>query len=191
MTDEREKIQSRTPIDNENSGLWEHMTRDVTPIDRRDILPPAQDKNDKKYEQKPNKPSVRVSPSAPELILGKVEKARDIDGSSAQKLRKGRIPIEARLDLHGMTQIQAYDALIAFLRKCVARDLRCVLVITGKGARRVDRLAYDDEPLGVLKQRVPQWLNDVSMHEYVLKTQEAQPKDGGGGALYVLLRRRR
>lgn len=186
MNDDEEKIQRRKLIEAENAGLWEKITKDISPLDRRDIVP--QDAVALRNDQNRIKARSIEREFLPELPLQNVQRNRDLDARTQQRLRKGQMEIEARLDLHGLNQTQAYDALMMFIRKAIARELRCVLVITGKGAKRTED---NSEPRGVLQKRVPEWLNEPRMHEHILKTQEAQPKDGGRGALYVLLRRRR
>jgi DNA-nicking Smr family endonuclease len=103
--------------------------------------------------------------------------APGLDRRSAERLRRGARRIEARLDLHGMTQAEAHRALDEFLALADAAGQRCVLVITGKG--------------GVLRAGVPRWINEQPNRSRVLAVMPAQPKDGGAGALYILLRRRR
>jgi DNA-nicking Smr family endonuclease len=90
--------------------------------------------------------------------------------------------IEARLDLHGLTQAEAHHTLGAFLADAQRRERRCVLIITGKGG--VGRG-------GVLRAAVPRWLNEAPNRTRVLAFAPAKLKDGGAGALYVLLRRQR
>ncbi len=92
--------------------------------------------------------------------------------------------IGARIDLHGHTQEEAYRALCAFIASSRAAGRRCVLVVTGKGSR-------PDGTTGVLRQSVPRWLNMAPLREKVLSFTHARPKDGGEGALYVLLKRDR
>jgi DNA-nicking Smr family endonuclease len=99
------------------------------------------------------------------------------------KLRRGQLPIEARIDLHGMTQIEAHRALGAFLSNQQAAGRRCVLVITGKGS--------GNGSSGVLRSQVPRWLNERGNRELMLAFDYARPQDGGEGALYVLLKRNR
>jgi len=91
--------------------------------------------------------------------------------------------IEGRLDLHGMTRERAHHALKAFLFRAHDRGARCVLVVTGKGTGR--------DGGGVLRRDVPHWLNQAGLRHFVLGIAHAQPRDGGEGALYVLLKRRR
>ena len=106
-----------------------------------------------------------------------------LDRRTAQKLKRGQIPIEARLDLHGMTQAEAQIALNEAVGRARALGKRCLLVITGKGTTR--------NQVGVLKKMVPRWLKDPVNQERVLAIQNARPQHGGAGAVYVLLRKQR
>lgn len=99
------------------------------------------------------------------------------------KLRKGRLRPQGRLDLHGLTADRALHALNAFLADAQRNDKRCVLVITGKGSMK--------EGGGVIRRELPAWLNAPGNRARVLGFAGAQPADGGGGAFYVLLKRRR
>lgn len=122
------------------------------------------------------------------LPLLKHDHAPGLDKRTQLRLKRGQIALDSRIDLHGMSQDVAHAALDAFLARCQARGLRCVLIITGKGTRRDEFGRYE---AGVLKQAVPRWLNEGGNRTKVLAYAHAQPKDGGGGALYVLLRRLR
>ncbi len=97
------------------------------------------------------------------------------------RLRRGRMRAEARLDLHGMTRDEAHQALGEFLADARAAGRRCVIVVTGRGSVSAGG--------GVLRNETPRWLNTPALRPLVLGFAEAQPKDGGSGALYVLLRR--
>jgi DNA-nicking Smr family endonuclease len=121
-----------------------------------------------------------------------------LDGSTADKLRRGRMPIEARLDLHGLTQDAAWRELEGFLARAEAAGRRSLLIITGTGLR--SRLRNDDDDLpfrlderrpGVLRDSLPRWLSAPHNRPRVLAWSPAQQRDGGAGAFYVLLRRRR
>jgi DNA-nicking Smr family endonuclease len=102
-----------------------------------------------------------------------------VDRATAERLKRGRYPVEARLDLHGMTQAEAHRALARFIAGSRAAGRRCLLVITGHG-----RMSG-----GVLKTAVPRWLGEAELRPHVLALAAAQPEAGGSGALYVLLRR--
>jgi DNA-nicking Smr family endonuclease len=108
--------------------------------------------------------------------------AAGLDRRSAQRLRRGELRPEARLDLHGMTQEEAHRALAHFIARAQEDGLRALLVITGKGGGGRG---------GVLREAVPRWLEEPSIRGRILGVAPARPKDGGAGALYVLLRRRR
>jgi DNA-nicking Smr family endonuclease len=97
---------------------------------------------------------------------------------TVRKLRRGRISVQAEIDLHGLTRHAAHDALRRFLNDCVLRNLRCVRVIHGKGLR--SGLAGP-----VLKIVVNDWLRKI---ENVAAFASARPVDGGTGAVYVLLK---
>jgi DNA-nicking Smr family endonuclease len=105
-----------------------------------------------------------------------------VDRRRAERLRRGQLPIEATLDLHGMTQARAHASLSRFVHDSVAAGRRCVLVVTGIG-RMSER--------GVLREAVPRWLNEPDLRPHLLGFDHAQIKDGGLGALYLLLRRQR
>ncbi len=119
-----------------------------------------------------------VSSSSPEPVLTHGS-APGLDRRTQTNLRRGKVKIEARVDLHGMTQEQAHPALGDFLSHSQAAGKRSVLVITGKGAGGQ----------GILRDAVPKWLNEGANRNRVRAFSHAAPKDGGEGALYVLLKR--
>jgi DNA-nicking Smr family endonuclease len=104
-----------------------------------------------------------------------------LDRRSWLRLKRGQVTIEETIDLHGLTQEQAHARLGRFLAEAQQGGLRCVLVVTGRG------LVHG----GVLRHMVPRWLNEAPNRERVLAFAPAQPKHGGGGALYILIRRKR
>jgi DNA-nicking Smr family endonuclease len=101
-----------------------------------------------------------------------------------QRVARGRDAIDARFDLHGLTQAEAHAALIRFLRSASARGARLVLIITGKGRA-------GDSERGVLRRQVPHWLALPELRELVIGFEGAAGAHGGEGALYVRLRRQR
>lgn len=107
-----------------------------------------------------------------------------IDYRTASRLRRGRLRIKGRLDLHGLSQAHAHAALRRFVSAAWQLGLRSILVITGKGNRT-------DGGVGVLRSAVPLWLNEPDLRPKVLSFTYARPRDGGEGALYLLIRRRR
>jgi len=181
----------------EDRRLWEHVTGQVRPLTGRDrlrshaaeLLPqapsvptPASPKRRGSAtagQVPPMPPAARPKPPA-SLSHG----SRDgLDRRKAERLSRGKLPIEASLDLHGLRQAEAHRRLEVFLAESQAAGKRCVLVVTGKGLHK--------EEAGVLRSAVPRWLNEAPNRARVLSFDYAQPKHGGSGALYVLLRRRR
>jgi DNA-nicking Smr family endonuclease len=123
----------------------------------------------------------RSSPPAPQHIT--------LDRRKARRIARGTDEIDARLDLHGMTQADAQWALIGFVRRCHAGGLRTLLVITGKGnAARSDGDEVMPRPRGVLRQNVPRWLAGPEIGSLVVSYTTAHIRHGGEGALYVRLR---
>lgn len=105
-----------------------------------------------------------------------------MDKRNQQRMRQGKLAIESRVDLHGMTRIQAYRILADFIEISWQVEKRMVLVITGKGLK-------PDGTVGVLRTAVPRWLNESPNRERILGFSYAAPKDGGEGALYVRLKK--
>ena len=112
------------------------------------------------------------------LIPGQID---GIDSSLARKFKRGKVPIENTLDMHGLKQKEAEKGLSDFINFSFNTNLRCLLVITGKGSGL--------EGSGVLKKMTPHWLNSPLNREKILSFTEAKQSDGGAGALYVLLRK--
>jgi DNA-nicking Smr family endonuclease len=153
--------------------LWREAMRSVTPLRRRAAASSA-----------PPPVTVEASPpNVPPLRHPPVDRFAGIDRANAERLKRGQHRIEARLDLHGMTQSEAYRAVAAFVHASGDSGLRCVLIITGRG--------LDPDGPGVLKSAVPRWLEQPGLRRQILAIAPAQPRHGGAGALYLLLRRRR
>ena len=112
------------------------------------------------------------------LVSGQID---GIDSSLARKFKRGKVRIEKSLDMHGLKQKEAEKSLSNFINFSFKGNLRCLLVITGKGSGL--------EGSGVLKKMTPHWLNSPLNREKILSFTEAKQSDGGAGALYVLLRK--
>jgi DNA-nicking Smr family endonuclease len=111
-----------------------------------------------------------------------------LDKHASRRLKQGRLSIDGRLDLHGMTQQEAHRALAGFVRNSAESGHKCVLVITGKGARVVSE-GESERTVGILRSMVPRWLQEPDLAGLVIGYRAAFPRDGGEGALYVMLRR--
>jgi DNA-nicking Smr family endonuclease len=175
-------------LSEEERALWESVAKQTKPLRKRHraAKPPALPDTGTPATAKPAAaprpaPSVTIplapKPAAPPLApLGRRERSQ---------LSRGRKEIEARLDLHGMTQTRAHHALSGFLQRAQGDGLTFVLVITGKG-----KLGAESER-GVLRRQVPQWLGLPEFRSLVVGFEEAHIGHGGEGALYVRIRRSR
>lgn len=164
----------------DGNAVWQRAIRDVKPLAPR----PAQTApvTSVGSRRAPTPP-----PGAPPLPRLALDRFAGIDRANAERLKRGQHKIEARLDLHGMTQAEAHRALESFIHAARASGKRCVLVITGRGAAK----ALQGSGGGVLRAAVPRWLDEPEFRSGILAIATAQPRDGGGGALYVMLRRSR
>ena len=174
--------------------LWTEIANSVKPLRRRGTgkIPPAAE-----VPKPPPKVSLthgyasRTNTEVPPQITG-------FDRRTAQKLMRGNVEIEARLDLHGTGVEVARVRLLQFLRQCQSRGQRTVLVITGKGESPYARHTlhgsdhfHAPERQGRLRRMLPDWLHEPEFRALVSGFQPAHPKHGGGGAFYVKMRRMR
>lgn len=126
--------------------------------------------------------AAQVPAASPATVPKRQYVAHSLDEPTRDKLSKGRLPIEGRVDLHGLTQDEAYSLLLTFLSRAHSGGVRYVLVITGKGNSKGGD--------GVLKRMVPAWLNTAPFRMLVSSHDHAARHHGGSGAIYIRLRRR-
>ena len=185
--------------------LWKAVTKEITPLepDRAPAgaeeepalaAPPASHKPKSKVtvpdlaqRQPAAKTALRPKPSSPPL--------NDFETRRARRLGSGRLPIQARLDLHGLRQDEAHMVLLRFLRAAQANGLKHVKVITGKGNANPEAEVrpfslFDDNRRGVLRDSVPRWLNEHECRPLVVSFTEAGRSHGGSGALYIQIRKK-
>ena len=175
-------------LSDEDRALWESVAKQVKPLRKRRVQKPpvaAADADTKVAPKtvagpKPTplpRPIVSAKPEPPPLApIGRRERSH---------LSRGRKEIDARLDLHGMTQARAHRALFGFLQRAHHDGMTFVLIITGKG-----KVGAESER-GVLRRQVPQWLGLPEFRALVVGFEEAHIGHGGEGALYVRVRRAR
>lgn len=161
-------------ITDEEAALWDLVMADVTPMKGAKKSPRASRPVKTVIRDRAPAAAVRTNSSA-------APPAKDIDRATRDKFERGKMDIEATLDLHGSGQAAAHDTLVSFLKRAWARGNRCVLVITGKGK----------DGQGVLRSRLPEWVEEPPLRDIVLRASPAKQRDGGLGAFYVLLRRQR
>lgn len=150
--------------------------------------PPAAKRPRAKHPPKPASEPARPATAAPyQAPPQRHAPSAGLERNAKLGLRRGRLAIEARIDLHGMVQAEAHAALTGFLLRARAAGHSYVLVVTGKGGPgHAD--AFSER--GVLRRSVPHWLRGPDLRGIVLGFEEAARHHGGGGALYVRLRRR-
>lgn len=187
---DRPKRKRRPLISSADVRLWAKVVEKAKPLPE---TPPVALPDDDAEPDPPDiddYPSPRLAPMREsERRVAKLQgelshgTTAGIDKRTAERFKKGEMEVQGRLDLHGMTREAAHGALRRFLADCAARQRRFVIVVTGKGLR--------SEGNGILRSEVPRWLNEPELRTLILSFTYAQPRDGGQGALYVLLKRDR
>jgi len=165
--------------DPEGPSLWKAYTNDIAPMrgkkSRKAVTVPE--------KILPKKTAVRTAsalPIVPPVAIPE-KQAPQLDARTDQRLRRGQVPIDGKLDLHGMIQAEAHERLNDFIKRAYAKKKRCLLIITGKGKKGE----------GVLRQKLPQWLSVPPIKDVILKIYPAAAEHGGTGAWYVYLKRQR
>jgi DNA-nicking Smr family endonuclease len=194
----REMIRRRRHLTAEEERLWTAVARSVRPLRAKPTTKPtakpsaaqlAKAAPPKPQSAKPNvtKPNVaKHVEHAPQPVAPKAKPpspAKAFALRERRQIARGKAEIGGRIDLHGMTQAEAHDALQRFLRRAQAEGAKFVLVITGKGGPGGER--------GVLRRQVPLWLALPELRTCVLGFDVAHVGHGGEGALYVRLRKGR
>jgi DNA-nicking Smr family endonuclease len=180
----------RRRLTEEEERLWAMVARSITPlragkrVPKRELMAalsipsPQSARPVKKVADHPPPAAAHAKPPASAIAIARREK---------QQLARGKTEIGGRIDLHGMTQAQAHDALLHFLHRYQAEGAKFVLVITGKGS--AGAVARGER--GILRRQVPLWLGLPEFRACVLGFDAAHIGHGGEGALYVRLRRAR
>jgi DNA-nicking Smr family endonuclease len=184
-------IRPRRPraLTDDERQLWESVAKQAKPLRKRQRAKPVV-----LPEKEPDAAGKPATASGPTSSSGSPKIARRSDPPlpvmltrrERSQLSRRRKDIDARIDLHGMTQARAHRALLRFLQEACGDGLTFVLVITGKG-----RTTGPESERGVLRRQVPQWLGLPEFRSLVVSFDEAHIGHGGQGALYVRLRRHR
>jgi len=181
--------------DDDDEALWEKVVETAAPLKRgRNTAAPKPAKIAAPVAKARPPRFVPVTTPAPNPASkpSHVPRAAPLDRQTSRQLDKGKLEVEARLDLHGMRQRDAHAQLRRFLKTAQARGLRHVLVITGKGAdQAAAKSFYEEDERGVLRNAVPHWLAEPEFAALVVSFSPAPRRLGGEGALYVRLRRPR
>ncbi len=171
----------RRSLSDDERVLWSTITRSIAPLKGRKR---AEDAAEIAPAETRSTARPAASPAATPPRRTTPPPLAPIDRRTKQRLARGATEIGGRLDLHGLTQAEAHAALARFLHSAQARDVKVVLVITGKGGS-------DGEGRGVLKRQVPMWLEGPELRSLVIGYDNAGIGHGGAGALYVRVRRGR
>jgi DNA-nicking Smr family endonuclease len=181
--------------DDDDEALWEKVAGTASPLKRgRDApVPKPATIAAPVPKAKPQRPVPVTAPAPkPAPKPAHVPRAAPLDRQTSRQLDKGKLEVEARLDLHGLRQRDAHAQLRRFLKTAQAKGLKHVLVITGKGTdQTASRSFYEEDERGVLRQAVPHWLSGPDFATLVVSYSQAPRRLGGGGALYVRLRKPR
>lgn len=172
---------SRRRLSDDEQALWRGFARGVAPLRRSAAA--ALGTPDQATRDVPSPQSVpkQRSPSKQPPALAQ------FDRRLRQRVARGHAAIDARLDLHGMTQKQAHAALLHFLNNAQAQDAKLALVVTGKGIGGAVGAASER---GVLRRQVPLWLSLPEFRRFIVSFEQAHASHGGEGALYLRLRHR-
>jgi DNA-nicking Smr family endonuclease len=177
-------------LSEEERALWEHVARQIKPLRKKPRAAKARADSPVVDVAAAVKPAASPKPSAAAKITRapkpEAPPLAPIGRRERSQLSRGRKEIDARLDLHGMTQTRAHRALWGFLQRAHSDGLTFVLVITGKG-----KVGGAESERGVLRRQVPQWLGLPEFRSLVIGFEEAHIGHGGEGALYVRIRRAR
>jgi DNA-nicking Smr family endonuclease len=172
-------------LSDEDRIVWAKVAGTARPLKGKAPMPPSASAPPEDAAQSPaaeaEAESVTASAAGPATPRARPP-IHHFDQQTRDKLGKGRLGIDARVDLHGLTQGEAHGLLLSFLQRAHADGLRYVLVITGKGA------SLGSE--GALKRAVPAWLSTPMFRPLVSGHDHAARQHGGAGAIYVRLRRR-
>lgn len=186
------------------TALWRYVTRGVTPKPGKSRVPAHVAETEKVPASRRALPDAPVEPSARKVVpkptpaavparAPEVVRPVALERRKARRIAKGGQEIEARLDLHGLSQEEAHRALEHFIARASRDGRRTVLVITGKGgSSRADDFGdggFRARERGVLRRMVPHWLDGPLLRPLVVSYAQAHVRHGGEGALYVMLRR--
>ncbi len=185
MKDAPPRPQRLRRLTDEEIALWTEVARTVARRRGATLPAPA---NPIGAARVPAPPPISAGPPAGRPAKPSPPPLAPIERRLKRELSRGRAAIDGALDLHGLTQSEAHQALRGFLRHSQARGARLVIIVTGKGGAPDEPGRWPNER-GVLRRLTPHWLGEPDLRSVVLGFEEAGRAHGGSGALYVRLRR--
>jgi len=178
-------------LSKEDRRLWQLYTRDIKPASPQISYPLT---TDKKPSFNIHIPKKDLFAKNPQPAISNYQSLKNKDSNWGKKLKAGKVKADGKIDLHGMTCVEAHDKLFHYLERAQKNGRRVILVVTGKGGPKksgYSDLRYDDfeSSRGVLRREVPMWLSSGAMRHMIVSFEDARQADGGTGALYVILKR--
>ena len=168
--------------------LWKEITKEDIKINDYISEEETQKKNIPIKKRNLNlKKNSDINEEKNDLVFEKTELKENnfqVNKRMKAKLGRGLIRPEATLDLHGYNRVEAEKALKVFINTCINQEKRCILIVTGKRNTTLGAKS-------ILRELVPSWLDSEMLASLVLAHNYAIKKDGGDGARYVLLRKKR
>ena len=203
-------MSSKRTLTPEEERLWRQAMKDIEPLHgstpvnldedhvrakskktgsstKKDWEPPAP----KKFSQ--GTPPVIRHPETTPPKPARPGNLENLNRQETRKVRRGKLEVDGKIDLHGLRQNEAHQLLISRVSDARLKGKRILLVVTGKGAGKEGRKdgsePFWDRGGGILKQQVPIWLREEPLRSMIFSVQEAHQRHGGGGALYVFLKK--
>jgi len=183
-------------LNEDDRKLWQKVTRDVIALKNDQAARPLVRRTAYRLADPGPLDASRAPAGLGAPSFGLTEQSfvlKDVDHNWRQKLRRGKVRPEGRIDLHGMTQDRAHAALSRYIAAAQQRGKRFILVVTGKGGAKADMVELSHSAYqrgqGVLRTNVPRWLSEPPLASRIVSYYAANAEHGGDGALYVILKR--
>lgn len=173
-------MSTKRKLTRDEREVWSHVTRGIVPYHAPAIAPAAPAHTTGLADERVVTPRAGLSQRRASPMSSKPSATIAGDPKLDRRAARGRLAIEATLDLHGFNQGAAHAALRQFLIHANSHHYRCVLVITGKGAA--------SSGSGILRRRFLEWINEHGMREMISRVAQAHQRHGGAGAFYVFLK---
>ena len=161
---------------------WEEFKKNVTPIEKKNNLLKKKRKEKITFKKKDDKEKFNTN-----FFYNENEEKNQLEKNTLKRIKKGRLKIESRLDLHGFTVEESKEKVFNFILRNYNSKKRLLLLITGKGQRLPVSEGW--RGTGKLKENVPLWLKSVQLSKYILWFDSANRENGGEGALMIYLKK--
>jgi len=188
-TSEPAKNRKIRVLKQEDMDVWGRATEDVTKFDNSNRVKDERPKGFKKHSIENISGKITLETFAAQQLPPKImpqPSSYQVDANLKKRFVKGDLPIDGKIDLHGMTLAEAHHRFAQFITSKIQEGARYLLVVTGKGARGETR-----EGTGVIRKNLPLWCEDTKLKPHILQIGSASAKHGGTGASYILLRRQK